>query len=143
MRKSQKKPQGVVDAEAARDAAKQALNSARAACTEAERIYLEANSAVQAALIEADGALPQCRVVIIDWNGKLRSEYRAVILRATKSGMLVVREVGGTLERKFKYRKIHGIGGGVHEQNERRGFMRTRLELRDVPAKFIPKDQEP
>lgn len=94
----------------------------------------EAFKAIRKAQEDADESLPQCKIVTLSYGRVRDGQVRAVILRKTPSGMLVVRHFGGEHEYKFQ----PGKDDGVFRETGYRSFSNCR-ELRDVPAEYMPK----
>jgi hypothetical protein len=130
-----KKPKTVVVAEAAL-AAK--IAESAAAKEEVRRLDHDLNAAyaaVHQAQTDADAALPQCRMVRVQWRTGVESGMAPyVIVRRTPTGMLVVRRVGGGGESTFRW------SDGQYKQAEKYRWGDGSNELRDVPAEYLPKD---
>lgn len=134
-----KKPKSVRDAEAAANAKKAELDATREVVRCLEKEWFTAMAAVRSARAEADAALPSCRLVRVNWRGGNEEDFgRAVILRRTPSGMLIVRNVGDSdgEERRFKWVKRAG-----EFRQDKNSFYGSYLVLRDVPAEYLPKSQ--
>lgn len=132
-----KRPKTVIEAEAAASAKRAEFEAAKEAVKRLEGEWFQALAAVKAAQTEADAALPQCRLVRVRWRTSNEEEMgRAVILRRTPGGMLVVRYVGDPdgIEFKFKWAAY----AGKFRQAEKGGYTSDTRELRDVPAEYLP-----
>jgi len=101
-----------------------------------EAEYSDCLRAVRAAQEEADALLPQCLIVRRRWrSGTVEDFAKAVVLRKTAGGQLVVRRVGdadGT-EYRFKWAER----AQVYRQAEKStSWASDTRELRDVPPEF-------
>lgn len=128
-----KKTKDLVDAEAAFAAKKADFDAARLHMKRLEIELSESCAAVRKARADADASLPHCRMVRIRLYGGLESYGdKAVIVRRTPSGMLVVRRVGDADEYRFRWaaqaKKFRKVGNFFN------------IELRDVPAEYIPNE---
>lgn len=131
--KNPKTPAAVLAAEAKANEAMATLVAAREALKHAESAFNAASTAIREAREEADSTLPQCRMVRIGWwRGEESTVGRAVIIRKTPSGRLVVRLVGSTSERQFVPMKL---SGRYIQIEKRRGF-NGHDELCDVPPEY-------
>ena len=138
--KDMKKPQGVVDAEAALDAKAQELSAAKETLKRLEREYSEAYTAVRHSQTDSDSALPQCRLVLVRWrSGVEDSGVAVVIVRRTPGGMLVVRHVGDSSGNEYKFKWAEHAG--KYRQAEKSGFTSDIRQLRDVPLAYLPSGQ--
>lgn len=90
------------------------------------------------ARIREDENLPQCQIVNIEhYSAEVRHLGRAVILRKTPTGMLIVRFFGPV--HKYEQRFIWDKYRSVFRQSEKgKSFAANRRELRDVPIEFMP-----
>ncbi len=128
-----KKTKDLVDAEAAFAAKKADFDAARLHMKRLEIELSESCAAVRKARADADASLPHCRMVRIRLYGGLESYGdKAVIVRRTPSGMLVVRRIGEKDEYRFRWRAQTQKFGKVGN------FF--KIELRDVPAEYIPNE---
>jgi hypothetical protein len=136
-----KKPKAVIEAETALTAKAAEVAAAKDTLKRLEAEHSAAYVAVRQAQTEADESMPQCRMVRVRWRSGTE-EFGApyVIVRRTPSGMLVVRPVGSNSgsEHRFKWaehaRKYRQVAKG--------SFTSDTLELRDVPAEYMPTCQE-
>jgi hypothetical protein len=130
-----------------------AVETAERALTVKERELFEAIATVQrltkeragalivlnAARVEADSALPKCRLVLVSRRSGEESEnVPLVILRKTPGGMIVARRVGDAPETASKYKWQEHSGKFVQAEKQSSYSVR-RVELRDVPSEFLPK----
>lgn len=132
-----KKPKTVVDAEAALNAKAAEVSAAKEALKRLEAELAAAYVAVRSAQTEADASLPQCRMVSVRWrSGTEEGGASYVIVRRTPGGMLVVRRVGDASgsESKFKWAEH----AGKYRRAEKGSWTSDTLELRDVPAEYLP-----
>jgi hypothetical protein len=136
---AEKRPAAVAKAETIRDAAAQALEKAREHVKTLEREHGLTIQAVRAAQENHDATLPQCRVICVKWRSSKEEERgRAVIVRQTPKGMLVVRWVGestGDARYKWDGRKF------VLARARSTSWLNDSMELRDVPPEYMPKDE--
>lgn len=140
--KKYKKTPAVIAAEAARDAKEKELAVSRERVQTLEREYSETLKSVTQAKIEADSALPQCRIVQISYRSSEKTtSSQSVILRRTPGGILVVRCVGNVSGTEYRF-KWNDYTGKFHEAGKVRGFNCFRRELQDVPEEYIPKPNE-
>lgn len=133
-----KKPKTVLDAEAALIAKAAEVAAAKETLKRLEAEHGAAHNAVRDAQTEADASLPQCRMVGVSRDGAETGGAPYVILRRTPGGMLVVRRVGDASggESKFKWAPHAQLF-----QQAKPGWYRAVLELRDVPAEYLPARQ--
>jgi hypothetical protein len=138
-----REPAAVQVAIAEMEAAKADLTTAEKAVEEARKRCDDAVVGLRKARLEADQSMPQCRCVAISRYGSEReSDIRmVVILRQTPSGLLVTRPAG-EVDRpltNFVWNKFKGV---YREKTANRGafYASSHLELRDVPAQFLPKE---
>lgn len=136
-----KRPQFLIDAEAAMREKFAELQAAEQAVHDLRAEYTGLCVAVKDARVKADEALPQCDMYRIRWRaGTAEYLQRVVIIRKTPGGLLVVRAVGdhdGGNEYRFK------LSGNEYRQAEKRRFFYDDLrELRNVPAKFMPTEAQ-
>lgn len=135
-----KKPKTVIDAEAALKAKTAEVADAKEALKRLDAEQAAAYAAVRQAQTDADASQPQCRLVCVKrYSGKTEDIARAVILRRTPGGMLVVRHVGqpdGT-EYKFKWSQHCAL----YSQAEKGSWSSDTRELRDVPDEYQPTAQ--
>ena len=135
------KPKTVIDAEAALIAKAAELTAAREALKRLEAEHGVAHAAVRSAQTAADASLPQCRQVYVSRvSGAEKDGVRCVILRRTPSGILVTRLMGVVKADEGKFKWV------PHAQLFRQafadGWTSGWLELRDVPAEYLPTCQE-
>lgn len=132
-----KKNEAVAVAEAAFAAAGEAVVAATAELDRLKGAHADAGQALLQARLAADADLPSCRMVKVRRFGRRAEEDfgRAVIVRQTPAGMLVVRLEGDMDERRFKASKF----SNVFRQVEKAGWSSDWFELRDVPAEYLPK----
>jgi hypothetical protein len=135
-----KKPKTVIDAEAALKAKTTEVAAAKEALKQLETELGAAYAAVRQAQTDADSSQPQCRLVRVKrYGGTTEDISRAVILRRTPGGMLVVRLVGQPdgKEYKFKWSQHRAL----YSQAEKGSWYSDTRELRDVPAEYLPSAQ--
>jgi hypothetical protein len=135
-----KKPKAVIAAEEALSAKAAEVAAAKEALKRLEAEHGAAYVAVRQAQTEADAALPQCGLVRVKWRTSNEEGMgRAVILRRTPGGLLVVRRVGdaGGHEFKFKWAEY----SGKYRQAEKGSYTDDTRELRNVPAEYLPTTQ--
>lgn len=132
-----KKHKSVVEAEKALADKDAEIAAAKIALSQFEKERAECYSAVRAAQTEADASLPQCRMVRVTRGGAMESSGDVVILRRTPAGKLVVRRAGeATYEYMFKWSEFSGRYR--EHKSGHSSFSIYSLELRDVPAEFLP-----
>lgn len=134
-----KKPKAVLEAEAAVMVKVAELEEAKKAVLRIGKELSAARLDVIAAQTASDAELPQCRIVMyIGFSGTPKDIGRAVILRRTPSGILVVRKAGEANDeaRRFKWEDRRGTFC-----IESRYSQDSYYELRDVPAEYLPSDQ--
>lgn len=132
-----KKPKTVIDAEAALIAKAVEVAAAKDTLTRLEAEHGAAYSAVYQAQTEADASLQQCRMVRVRWRSDTEEGgARVVILRRTPGGMLVVRKVGDA--NGYEYRFKWAEHARKYRQAEKGSFTSDTLEMRDVPAEYLP-----
>ena len=134
-----KKPKAVLEAEAAVMVKVAELEEAKKAVLRIGKELSAARLDVIAAQTTADAELLQCRIVMyIGFSGTPTQIGRAVILRRTPSGILVVRKAGEANDeaKRFKWEDRRGTFciEGRYSQD-------AYYELRDVPAEYLPSDQ--
>lgn len=134
-----KKPKAVLEAEAAVMVKVAELEEAKKAVLRIGKELSAARLDVIAAQTASDAELPQCRIVMyIGFSGTPTDIGRAVILRRTPSGILVVRKAGEANDeaKRFKWEDRRGTFciEGRYSQD-------SYYELRDVPAEYLPSDQ--
>jgi hypothetical protein len=128
-----KKSAEVVAAEQAHAAKESELKSANELVKRLHAEVGETYSALRRAMEDADSPLPQCSVIS---GGEIA--YRAVILRKTPGGTLVVRRVGDKLELRFEWSKYNGKFYEITKRSSYSYFDRKKLELADVPEQYLP-----
>jgi hypothetical protein len=137
MQKMKKHPT-VVAAEAAAQVKLGELNAAREAVKRLDEEHSAAVAAVRAAQLAVDASLPRCRVVRVGWrSGKETDDGQVVITRMTPGGMLVVRRPGDEIGNEFKF-EFWPHSAKFAEVKKRSSLPSDRLELRDVPATYMP-----
>jgi hypothetical protein len=132
-----KKSKTVIDAETALSAKTAEVAAAKETLKRLESELGMAYDAVRTAQTEADASMPQCRVVCINrYSGGEEDILRAVIVRRTPGGMLVVRQIGylGGTEYKFKWLQHRAL----YTQAEKGSWSSNPRELRDVSAAYLP-----
>lgn len=131
MIKKPKKSQALIDAEAAVIAKKEEHRVMNEGLMRLNDEVNESLAKLRVARIDADAALPQCKVVLGS------TTRRMVIVGRAAHGMLRIRDLGdhGGFERKFKYHNLSMTFRSYYGQ--RGGFGRETLT--DVPEEFIPK----
>lgn len=133
-----KKSKAVMNAEGAYEAAKRDLEAAKKRAQELVETVAAALAAIRSAQERDDAPLPQCRVVSV-YRGKESGDGRQVILRKTPAGRLVTRTFGDTSGLTSKWR--WQMGRYVSDKKQR-FYVGSSLELRDVPAQFLPTRSE-
>lgn len=134
-----KKNAAVIAAELMVDKKKIAVKEAKEQLVIAELELSQSIADVRSAQESADAALPKCKLEFSGYySGKAVSVVEMVILRQTKTGRLVVRRFGETIngcEEDFKFCEYSGAFIPV----ARTGASGVVKKLIEVPAKFIPK----
>ena len=134
-----KKLKTVIAAEAALKAKQNELEQAQLTIQRLGVDLIQARAALKAAQTEADASLPRCRMVAVySRTGKeegVGATY--VIVRKTLSGLLVVRRPGDDEECSAKF-KWYEHTESYRESAKRRGYNNYVLELREVPAEYLP-----
>jgi hypothetical protein len=134
-----KKPKPVIEAEAALSAKAAEVSAAKETLNRLENELSAAHAAVRQAQTEADASMPQCRMVSVNLRtgGIADGGATYVIVRRAPRSQLFVRRVGdaSSCESRFKWCELAG--------NYRMGkkgsiFTTPTLELRDVPAEYMP-----
>ena len=140
MSKKTKEPDAVALARKAADEKLGELLAARAAAKRLEKEHEDAREAIRRAQEAADAALPQCTRVIVGWrSGKVTPLGKAVILRKTPAGLLVVRRFGDASGDEERY-KWSPHSGKFMSAAKKSHFAYDTHELRDVPAEFLPEE---
>jgi len=133
-----KKPKAVVSAEAVVAEKVKELAAAQEVVARLEGERIDALAAVRKAQEEADSALPQCRMVIIQWrSGKEQDAGSVVIVRSTPSGMIVTRQFGNTSGHEYKF-KWSPSASQFRQAEKGSSCSNTRRVLRDVPDAYLP-----
>ncbi len=97
----------------------------------------EAGAKLRQALIDADAALPQCRMVSVAWrSGRAENDMSVVIVRKTAGGQLVVRRLGDPEAVEYRFNWEVGSEARFTQAEKREAYGSVR-ELRDVPAQFV------
>lgn len=131
-----KKSAAIIAAEFAVAATVQELTTAKAEVARLEDCHKKALSQLWEARKASDSLLPQCRVVSYRWrSGVTEDLHKAVIVKKTPSGMLVVRRFGEDGEARYKWRE----SSRLFVQSEKQSVCAYSVrQLRDVPAEFMP-----
>lgn len=133
-----KKPEAVSAAEAAFEAKRAELEAAKEVVSLLQREFGDAMMSLRTARIEADYALPQCRMVEISrYSDGEKNSSPVVIVRRTPTGMLVVRHVGQAAGHEWKF-KWASYSGKFRQAEKGPSFGSSHRELRDVPADYLP-----
>jgi len=134
-----KKPQTLIAAKIAEVAAAKEL----LARLESEQKAAYAD--VRQAQHDADFSRDQCMVVRVQrgWGAHKEDEmFRAVILRKTPGGMMVVREAGRTDGSEYKFKWCPHRSVYMEVEKGKYASILTN-ELREVPAAYLPMAPEP
>jgi hypothetical protein len=133
----------VLEAQAAVNAKAAELTAAKALVERLAKELDEARAAVYQARADADASLPQCTLMKRVWSrSPLEDAGRLVIERKTPAGRLVVRRVGeqaGPTAWMFAWNPHSGTY--IEKVSRGSSWVRTHLELRDVPPEFMPAQQ--
>lgn len=133
-----KKPQTLIAAEAALAAKIAEVAAAKELLARLESEQKAAYADVCQAQHDADSSRDQCMVVRVQrgWGAHKEDEmFRAVILRKTPGGMMVVRKAGRTDGSEYKFKWCPHRS--VYTEVEKYASILTN-ELREVPAAYLP-----
>jgi hypothetical protein len=134
-----KKSGAIIAAEFAVSATVQELTQARAEVTRLEDLHKKALSQLWEAQKAADSLLPQCRIVSYRRrSGVTEDLHKAVIIKKTPSGMLVVRRFGEDGEARYKWSESSRLFTQTERQTR---YAYSVRQLRDVPVEFLPAPQ--
>jgi hypothetical protein len=80
-----------------------------------------------------DSKLPQCDIVSVEWRSRKETPAgRAVIMRKTPTGFLIVRRVG-EVDYDFKFK----CENGNYVKVEKRSYGYSSTELHNIPVEFL------